>query len=90
MALHRNFQGYSTQPDCGVLVLGNPASTRLPVIATLLLALATVLRVSAGAGALEPGAMLLAASLCWSGAFAMLVVLLLRVDASGVDRHPRG
>lgn len=64
----------------------NPASTRLPVIATLLLASATVLRVSAGAGALEYATMLLAASLCWSGAFALLVVLLLSVDANGPDR----
>jgi NNP family nitrate/nitrite transporter-like MFS transporter len=44
----------------------DPASTRLPVTATLLLALATVLRVSAGAGPLEFRTTLLAASLCWS------------------------
>jgi uncharacterized protein involved in response to NO len=61
----------------------NPSSTGMPVIATLLLALATVVRVFAGAGPLEPRTMLLIASLCWSGAFAMLLVLLLRVDASG-------
>ena len=65
----------------------NPASTRLPAIATLLLALATVVRVYAGAGPLEPRTMLLIASLCWSGAFAMLLVLLLRVDASGAKRR---
>jgi uncharacterized protein involved in response to NO len=65
----------------------NPANTRLPVIATLLLAAATVLRVFVGAGALEPGTMLLIASLCWSGAFAMLLVLLLGIDASRVDAH---
>jgi uncharacterized protein involved in response to NO len=68
----------------------NPASTRLPVFATLLLALATVVRVFAAAGPLEPRTMLLIASFCWSGAFAMLLVLLLRVDASGADRRTQG
>lgn len=65
----------------------DPASTRLPVVATLLLAVAAVVRVSAGAGPLEPRTMLVAASLCWSGAFAMLLVLLLRVDMSVSDRR---
>lgn len=59
----------------------NPASTHVPALGTLLLALATVLRALTGAGAIEPRTMLLVASLCWSGAFALLLVLLLRVDA---------
>ena len=58
----------------------NPACTHVPALGTLLLALATVLRVLTGAGAIEPRTLLLVASLCWSGAFALLLVLLLRVD----------
>ena len=65
----------------------NPASTRLPVVATLLLALATVLRAFAGGTMLDPQAALLAASLCWSGAFALLLILLLKVDANRGSGH---
>ena len=50
-------------------------------------ALATVLRALAGTGAMETRTMLLAASLCWSVAFALLLVLLLRVDASRWSGH---
>jgi uncharacterized protein involved in response to NO len=65
----------------------NPASTHVPALGTLLLALATVLRALAGTGAMETRTMLLAASLCWSVAFALLLVLLLRVDASRWSGH---
>ncbi|HEY5366948.1 MAG TPA: NnrS family protein [Casimicrobiaceae bacterium] len=65
----------------------NPASTRLPVLATLLLALATALRAFAGGAVLEPEVALLAASLCWSGAFALLLILLLNVDANRGSGH---
>ncbi|MCC6193736.1 MAG: NnrS family protein [Burkholderiales bacterium] len=50
-------------------------SSRLPVYATLLLALATVLRVFAGPVA-DTRAMLLAAAACWSMAYVLLLVLL--------------
>jgi uncharacterized protein involved in response to NO len=56
----------------------SPASTRLPLFGTLLLGLATVLRVLAGYGAGDSRMLLVIASLCWSAAFALLLVLLLR------------
>ncbi|MEO8847431.1 MAG: hypothetical protein ABI440_02200, partial [Casimicrobiaceae bacterium] len=65
----------------------NPATTRLPTLATLLLALATVVRVFASAGVFEPATMLLTASLFWSGAFAMLLVLFLRVGVARAGGH---
>ena len=55
----------------------SPASTRLPLSGTLLLAIATVLRVVAGYTA--PRALLLIAALCWSAAFSLLLVLLLNL-----------
>jgi uncharacterized protein involved in response to NO len=54
-------------------------SSRLPLAGTLLLALATLLRVFAGTIA-DTRAMLIAAAGCWSLAYALLLVLLLRVS----------
>jgi uncharacterized protein involved in response to NO len=54
----------------------SPASTRLPLFGTLLLAIATLLRVLAGYEA-DPRLLLLIAALCWSAAFSLLLVLLL-------------
>lgn len=65
----------------------SPTTTSVPLLATLLLALATVLRVFAGGASLEIRTGLLAASVCWSGAFAMLLVLLLSVDANPRRGH---
>jgi uncharacterized protein involved in response to NO len=56
----------------------SPASTRLPVVATLLLAAATILRVLAGYAIGDARALLLFASLGWSAAFVLLLIVLLR------------
>jgi uncharacterized protein involved in response to NO len=56
----------------------SPASTRLPVVATLLLAAATIVRVRAGYAIEDARTLLLAASLEWSAAFALLLIVLLR------------
>ncbi|MDQ2918088.1 MAG: hypothetical protein M3R40_13215, partial [Pseudomonadota bacterium] len=52
--------------------------TRLPSFATVLLAVATVLRVLAGYDAADSRLLLVIGSLCWSGAFGLLLFLLLR------------
>ena len=51
---------------------------RLAVWATLLVGAAALARASAGLGMGEPRTLLLFAALCWSGAFALLLVRLLR------------
>ncbi|MGE5170691.1 MAG: NnrS family protein, partial [Rudaea sp.] len=66
-----------------------PASTALSVVATLLLAAATVLRVLAGYAVADPRALLLAASLGWSAAFGLLLALLLRPLPPRAGRHAR-
>jgi uncharacterized protein involved in response to NO len=58
----------------------NPAHARVPVWATFLVAVATLARVLAGFGIWDPPALLQIAALCWSGAFALLLVLLVRVQ----------
>ncbi len=57
----------------------NPARARVPVWATLLVAVATLARVLAGFGVGDPLTLLQLAALCWSGAFALLLILLVRV-----------
>ena len=59
----------------------DPARARLPVWGTILVAAATLARVPAGFGVYDPRTLLLVASLCWSGAFALLLVLFARVRA---------
>ena len=66
----------------------DPARARLPVWGTLLIAVATVARALAGLDVLDPRPLLLLASLCWSGAFGLLLVLLMRVRAR--PRRPEG
>lgn len=56
----------------------SPASTRLPVVATLLLAAATILRVLAGYAIGDARALLIVAALGWSAAFVLLLIVLLR------------
>jgi uncharacterized protein involved in response to NO len=53
----------------------DPSRSRLPVVGTLLIGAATVLRVLAGLGVADAGSLLLIAALCWSGAFTVLLVL---------------
>lgn len=62
-------------------------SSRVPVHGTLLLAVATLLRVFADRFA-DPRAMLLAAAACWSLAFALLLVLLVTVSPRAGPGHP--
>jgi uncharacterized protein involved in response to NO len=62
----------------------DPARSRLPVIGTLLIGVATLLRVLAGLGAYDARSLLLIAALCWSGAFALLLARL-----ASVRRRPR-
>jgi uncharacterized protein involved in response to NO len=57
----------------------DPARARLPVWGTILLGAAALARVSAAFGGVAPRALLLLAALCWSGAFALLLALLLRL-----------
>ena len=57
----------------------NPSRARLPVWGTLLIAVATLARALAGLGDFDPQPLLLLASSCWSGAFGLLLVLLMRV-----------
>lgn len=54
----------------------DPARNRAPVWGTVLLAAATLLRVLGGIGGNHVAVLLLAAALCWSGAFALLAGLL--------------
>jgi uncharacterized protein involved in response to NO len=56
----------------------SPAGTPLPVMATLLLAAATILRVLAGYPISDARALLVAASFGWSAAFVWLLAVLLR------------
>jgi uncharacterized protein involved in response to NO len=67
-----------------------PASTPLPVAGTLLLAAAAIVRVFAGYAAGDPRALLVAASLAWSAAFALLLVVLLRPLPSRPKGDVRG
>jgi uncharacterized protein involved in response to NO len=53
----------------------------LPIWSTLLIAAATLARVLAGLQLYDPRALLLVASLCWSGAFAVLLLLLVLLRA---------
>jgi uncharacterized protein involved in response to NO len=55
-----------------------PARARIPVWGTLLIAAATLARARAGEPALAHPDWLWLAALCWSGAFALLFVLLMR------------
>lgn len=55
-----------------------PARARIPVWGTLLIAAATLSRASAGEHALAAPEWLWFAALCWSGAYALLLVLLIR------------
>ena len=66
----------------------DPARARLPLWATFLVAAATLARVLAGVG-IFPLQLLGLAAWCWSGAFAMLLVLLVRMarTASRVRAH---
>jgi uncharacterized protein involved in response to NO len=65
-----------------------PTPARVAVIATLLLAVSTLLRVLAGYAIGEPRLLLLGAAACWSGAFALLLGLLATTRASPrVARH---
>lgn len=63
----------------------DPSRARLPVWGTVLVGAATLARGLAGLDVFEPLLLLLLASACWSGAFALLLVLLIRVRA----RPPR-
>ncbi|MEO8080369.1 MAG: NnrS family protein [Caldimonas sp.] len=56
----------------------DPARARIPIWATFLIAAATLARVLAGVGVF-PLQLLSLAAWCWSGAFAMLLVLLVRM-----------
>ncbi|MCC6472824.1 MAG: NnrS family protein [Burkholderiales bacterium] len=55
-----------------------PSRSRLPVWGTLLVAVAVLARVTAGLGLGDTHALLVAASVCWSAAFVLLLALLLR------------
>ncbi|MBL8539065.1 MAG: NnrS family protein [Betaproteobacteria bacterium] len=57
----------------------NPARSPVPVWATLFVGIAALLRLLAGMGVGEPRALLLGASFCWSFAFVLLLVRLLRL-----------
>lgn len=55
----------------------DPSRARLPIWASLFIAAATLARASAGVGGSHPQALLDFAALCWSGAFALLLGLLI-------------
>lgn len=57
----------------------DPARSRVPVWATLLIGVAALLRALAGTGVGDPPGLFLFASFCWSGAFALLLVRLMRL-----------
>ena len=61
----------------------DPARARLPVWGTLLIAAATLARALAGLGVDDARALLWLASLCWSGAFALLLIRMVRIRAQG-------
>lgn len=56
----------------------DPSRARVRVAATILIAGATLARVLAGLGTLDPQVLLLIAAAAWAGAFALLLVLLVR------------
>ena len=56
----------------------DPSRARLPVWGTVLVAAATLARAAAGESALASPGWLAFAVLCWSGAFALLLALLVR------------
>ena len=73
----------------------DPSRARIPVWGTLLIAAATFARALAGLGIFDPQLLLLLASVCWSGAFGLLFILLMRVrrrprrsDECGASAHP--
>ena len=59
----------------------DPARARLPVWGTLLIAAATLARALAGLGVDDTRALFWLASLCWSGAFALLLIRMVRIRA---------
>jgi uncharacterized protein involved in response to NO len=59
----------------------DPARAALPIWGTVLIAAATLARVLAGLGVYDPRTLLLVAASCWSGAFALLLVLFARSRA---------
>jgi len=59
----------------------DPSRSTVPIWATLLIGLAALARAFAGLGIGEPRALLLGAALCWSGAFALLLVRLMRLSS---------
>ena len=59
----------------------DPSRARAPVWATILIGAAALARALASLGVYDPLALLQRASLCWSGAFALLLILLVRVRA---------
>ena len=59
----------------------DPSRARVPVWATILIGAAALARVLASLGVYDPLALLQLAALCWSGAFALLLILLVRVRA---------
>jgi len=61
----------------------DPARARLPVWGTILVAAATLTRALAGLGVYDARALFWFASFCWSGAFALLLIRLVRVRAQG-------
>ena len=65
----------------------NPERAFLPVWGTILIAAATLARGLAGLGVYATQALLLAASFCWSGAFALLLIRLIRVRAQGAPNR---
>ena len=54
---------------------------RLQVWSTMLIGVATVARALAGLGAYDPQVLLLVSAACWSGAFGLLLLLLVRIPA---------
>ena len=67
----------------------SPAGTRLPVVATLLLAAATVLRVLAAYAIGDARALLVTASFGWSAAFLLLLIVLVRPLPQRTDARVR-
>ena len=61
----------------------DPARAYLPVWGTILIAAATLARALAGLRVPDAQALLWFASLCWSGAFALLLIRLVRVRTQG-------
>jgi uncharacterized protein involved in response to NO len=59
----------------------DPSRARARVGATILIGMAALARALAGLGVYDPSALLRLAALCWSGAFVLLLILLVRVRA---------